>query len=102
MSWRTLQRWAAQYRPLGLTGLARAPRPDKAQRRLHPDLQLLIEGLALRRPPPTIATIARQVAEVADEQGWAAPGYTTVRDIVQGIDPAMVTLARKAGVVAQS
>ena len=29
---------------------------------MPPELQLLIEGLALRRPPPTIATVHRQAA----------------------------------------
>jgi hypothetical protein len=42
---------------------------------MPPELQLLIEGLALRRPPSTIATVHRQAAEVAREQGWPVPGY---------------------------
>ena len=62
---------------------------------MPPDLQLLIEGLALRRPPPTIATVHRQAAEVARAQGWPAPGYAAVYDVVQSIDPAMATLAHE-------
>jgi len=59
------------------------------------DLQLLIEGLALRRPPPTIATVHRQAAEVARAQGWPVPGYAAVYDVVTSIDPAMATLAHE-------
>jgi putative transposase len=57
------------------------------------ELQLLIEGLALRRPPPAVATVHRQVAGVAREQGWPVPGYAAVYDVVRSIDPAMATLA---------
>jgi len=92
---RTLRRWLAAYRAGGLAALARRPRSDRGTRRMPPDLQLLIEGLALRRPPPTIATVHRQAAEVARAQGWPAPGYAAVYDVVQSIDPAMATLAHE-------
>ena len=62
---------------------------------MPPELQLLIEGLALRRPPPTIATVHRQAAELARAQGWPAPGYAAVYDVVRSIDPAMTTLAHE-------
>lgn len=90
---RTLRRWLAAYRAGGLAALARRPRSDRGRRRMPPDHQLLIEGLALRRPPPTIATVHRQAAEVARKQGWPVPGYAAVYDIVRSIDPAMATLA---------
>src|SRR6266568_804967 len=92
---RTLRRWLAAYRAGGLAALARRPRSDRGTRRMPPELQLLIEGLALRRPPPTIATVHRQAAQVAREQGWAAPGYAAVYDLVRNIDPAMATLAHE-------
>jgi putative transposase len=92
---RTLQRWAARYRAGGLAGLARAGRADQGQRRIPAELRLLIEGLALRRPPPTVATICRQAAGVAREQGWPEPGYATVHAIVRGIDPGLAVLARE-------
>jgi putative transposase len=60
---------------------------------MPPELQLLIEGLALRSPPPTAATVQRQVAGVAREQVRPVPGYAAVYDVVPSIDPAMVTLA---------
>jgi transposase len=92
---RTLRRWLAAYRAGGLAALARRPRSDRGRRRMPPELQLLIEGLALRRPPPTVATVHRQAAEVAREQGWPAPGYAAVYDVVRSIDPAMATLAHE-------
>ena len=92
---RTLRRWLAAYRAGGLAALARRPRSDRGTRRMPPELQLLIEGLALRRPSPAIATVHRQAAEVARAQGWAAPGYAAVYDVVRNIDPAMATLAHE-------
>lgn len=74
---RTLQRWAARYRADGLAGLARCERADRGARRLPQELQLLIEGLALKRPPPSIATIHRDVTAVARQHGWPVPGYAT-------------------------
>jgi len=92
---RTLRRWLAVYRTGGLAALARRPRSDRGVRRMPPDLRLPIEGLALRRPPPTIATVHRKAAEVAREQGWPVPGYAAVYDVVRSIDPAMATLAHE-------
>jgi len=62
---------------------------------MPPELQLPIEGLALHRPPPTIATVHRQAAGLARAQGWPVPGYAAVYDVVQSIDPAMATLAHE-------
>jgi len=53
----------------------------------------LIEGLALRRPAPSIAHVHRQVVGAAVARGWAAPSYRTVHAIVSGLDRGMVTLA---------
>jgi putative transposase len=92
---RTAQRWLARYRADGLIGLARQPRRDQGRRRLPQELQLLIEGLALRRPAPTIAAVHRLVAEVARAHGWPQPSYSRVYDIVRSLDPALVTLAHE-------
>jgi putative transposase len=63
---RTLERWLAHYRREGFAGLARHRRRDRGQQRgLQPELKHVIEGLALRRPAPTIALVHRQVKEVA-------------------------------------
>lgn len=92
---RTLRRWLAAYRAGGLAALARRPRSDKGIRKMPPELKLLIEGLALHRPAPTTATVHRQVAGVAREQGWAVPSYAAVYDVVEAIDPAMAVLAHE-------
>lgn len=90
---RTAQRWVARYRAGGLAGLARQPRSDRRRRRLPAELQSLIEGLALRKPPPTAAYAHRQVVEVAAQKGWPAPSYDVVYDIMRQLDPGLVTLA---------
>ncbi|MGH2882299.1 MAG: helix-turn-helix domain-containing protein, partial [Solirubrobacteraceae bacterium] len=90
---RSAQRWLARYRADGLAGLARASRADAGRRRTRPELVALIEGLALRRPRPSVATIARRAGQAAAEHGWAVPAYSTVHAIVAELDPAMVTLA---------
>jgi len=91
---RTAQRWLAQYRTYGLAGLVRAPRADRGQhRRIAPELRRLIEGLALQRPPPSAATIHRQIGPIAVQHGWPAPSYTSVYALIQQLDPALVMLA---------
>lgn len=55
----------------------------------------LVEGLALRRPRPSVAFIHRQVLAVAARAGWSAPSYSTVYAIVRGLDPGLVTLAHE-------
>jgi len=55
---RTAQRWLAAYKADGAAGLARASRSDRAKRRRIPvELVTLIEGWALRRPPPRVAEV---------------------------------------------
>lgn len=90
---RTAQRWLSLYRAGGLVGLARADRIDRGRPRLPEQLVALIEGLALRRPPPSTAAIHRRVAEIAPEQGWPTPSYSTVYAIVAALDPGLRTLA---------
>jgi putative transposase len=93
---RTARRWVRQYRQRGLAGLARKARADRGtHRRLIPELHILIEGLALQTPPPTVAYVHRQVAAVAQERGWPVPSYHGVYAIVQQLDPALVTLAHE-------
>ncbi|MFD4357465.1 Mu transposase C-terminal domain-containing protein [Nocardia sp. NPDC058518] len=89
---RTAQRWLHRYRTFGLAGLA-PTRRRSTDRRTHPDLVRLIEGMALRRPRPSLAAITRRTARVAAEQGWVPVSYSTVRSIVTALDPAMLTLA---------
>lgn len=44
---RTARRWVECYRKNGLVGLVRKERNDKDERKLLPELQQIIEGLAL-------------------------------------------------------
>jgi len=90
---RTAQRWLARFQVDGLVGLARRPRRDRGARRLPDELVAVIEGLALRRPRPTIAFIHRQAAAAAVASGWPAPSYATVYAIVRALDPGLVALA---------
>jgi putative transposase len=95
----TVQRWVKNYRDQGLTGLANAERSDKGKSRNLPDQAIkLIEGLALQTPPLSFASIHRQVLKIAEEQGWKAPSYARVRQIIKKVEPALVTLAHKGAV----
>ena len=92
---RTAQRWAAAYRNQGLAGLVRAPRSDAGRRRVSEELRHLTEGLALRRPAPHLTWVHRRAVEVAKEQGWPVPSYSTVYAIARALDPALVVLAHE-------
>jgi putative transposase len=95
LSVRTLRYWVRQYREQGLAGLVRRPRSDRGRHHLPDALVDVIEGLALRRPAPSVASIQRQAAVVARAQGWSVPGYACVYAIVRRLDPALVTLAHE-------
>lgn len=95
LSYSTAQRWVRQYREQGLAGLARKPRSDQGTFRIQAELVPVIEGLALRKPPPSLASIHRQVEQIASGQGWPAPTYATVRNVVQRIDKGLLTLAQQ-------
>lgn len=92
---RTARRWLARYQADGPAGLARPLRPEAGTRTFPKALVELIEGMALAKPPPSIATIHRRLAGLAGERGWRTPSYGSVRDIVRRIDPAMLTLAHE-------
>ena len=91
---RTAQRWLARYRRDGVQGLTRLLRRDAGRRRLRPELVALIEGLGLKRPHRSAATIHRRAAEVASAEGWPIPSYAAVHAILATLDPAMVSLAQ--------
>lgn len=96
MSLSTVQRWIKSYREKGLAGLAPAARSDKGKSRRLPEQAItLVEGLALQTPPRSAAAIHRQVVQIANEQGWKPPCYERVRQIIKGLDPALVTMAHQ-------
>ena len=90
---RTARRWLAAYRADGAAGLSRSSRADRGGRRIQSELIELIEGFALRRPPPRIAEVHRAVTEVATGRGWPAPSYQSVRRIMKGLDRGLLALA---------
>src|SRR4051812_2074036 len=92
---RTARRWAAQYRREGLAGLARKERSDRGKRRLSDTLRQAIEGLALKKPPLSAASIHRQAITLAERLGEEAPGYDAVYSLVRELDPGLVTLAHE-------
>jgi putative transposase len=91
----TARVWVRRYRRDGLVGLAHKHRQDRDQRRMEPELQQIIEGLALQKTQPTAAAIYRQVKEIAQEKKWPVPSYSSVYDIVRSMDPALVKLAHE-------
>jgi putative transposase len=92
---RTARHWVDRYRKEGLPGLARKERGDKGKRKLTAALQQLIEGLALRRPRLSSATIHREVAETAKKLGQEPPSYKVVHAVIAKLEPALVTLAHE-------
>ena len=90
---RTLERWKARYRAHGFAGLEPPPRADAGTHRLPADLIRVIEGLALSKPRPSIATVHRKVTGICGIRDWPIPSYSVVWDIVRSLDPGMVTLA---------
>ena len=89
---RSARRWLHRYRQEGWEGLAPTPRPS-AGRKTDPRLIDVIEGMALRKPRPSLASITRRVTDLAAAQGFPPVSYTTVREIVSDLGPAMLTLA---------
>ena len=53
----------------------------------------LIEGMALRRPPPKAAEVHRAVSGIAAERGWPPVSYPVVRRIIAGLDRGLIALA---------
>jgi putative transposase len=92
---RTAQRWLMSYRRGGLAGLAPHARADRGTRQMPEELVAIIEGLALGRPAPSVAHVHRQVSTIALSRGWRVPSYATVRSIVLGIDPGLMTRAHE-------
>jgi putative transposase len=96
ISFRTAQRWVAQYQQFGLAALVRKKRDDSGQRRaVSAKIKEAIEGLALQKPPLTVATICRQVRQLAQDIGEPIPKYSVVYDIVRNLPADLLTLAHQ-------
>src|SRR6266436_10277278 len=70
---RSVPRWLARYRATGVAGLVRAPRSDTGHRKLPAELVEVIEGLALRKPRPSVAAMHRRMRELATQRQWTPP-----------------------------
>ena len=79
---RTVERWLARYRSLGLPGLVRSVRSDAAGHRLPGDIVTLIEGMGLKKPHASAAAIHRRISNIAKAQGWRGPSYSAVYAIL--------------------
>ena len=93
ISARTLQRWHQLYRSGGIAGLDPRRRSDAGVRRTASETVTFIERLALTRPRPALANLHRLAVTDARQRDLQAPSYSTVREIVRALDPALVTLA---------
>ena len=77
-------------------GVGAGGRSDVSKRRSIPaELVAIVEGLALRRPPPKVAEVHREAVRVAGERGWPAPSYAVTRRIVLGLDRGLLSLAHR-------
>jgi putative transposase len=91
----TAWRWVQRYRAAGLAGLGRKPRSDRSKRKLSPQLQQAIEGLALQNPRPSVATVHRKVMEAAEKLGEPPPSYSLVYALIRKLEPALLTMAHE-------
>jgi putative transposase len=55
----------------------------------------LIEGLALQRPPLTVAIIHRRVCELAHQHHLQPPSSSVVYDIMRKLPSGLTTLAHQ-------
>src|SRR5437660_1550565 len=83
---RSVQRWLARYRATGLAGLVRATRSDTGHRKLPAELVEVIEGMALRKPRPSVAAIHRRMP-----RGPSAVFLTCSMSIMAVISPARLS-----------
>ena len=96
VTFRTAQRWVAQYRQFGLAALARKTRIDSGERRTASQaLKQAVEGLALQKPPLPIAALYRQIRRSAQNLGEPIPSYSVVYDNVRSLPADLVTLAHE-------
>src|SRR5271170_468764 len=96
VTFRTLQRWVANYKRQGLAGLVRKERTDVGERRTTSSrMREAIEGLALEKPPLPLTSVHRQAKQFAQLIGDPAPTYWVVRDIALNLPNDLRTLAQQ-------
>jgi putative transposase len=92
---RTARRWVNRYRKNGLAGLARKSRADKAKHRISLQLQHAIEGLALKQPALSAASIHREAVAIAKTFGERPPSYSSVYALIRTLEPSLLTMAHE-------
>ena len=92
---RTARLWVNRYRKNGLAGLARKSRSDKDTRRISPQLQHVIEGLALKHPSLSAASIHREAVALAKKLGERPPSYSSIYALIRTLEPGLLTLAHE-------
>ena len=78
-----------------MAGLVRKSRSDKTKRLISLQLQHAIEGLALKQPVLSVASIHREAAAIAKKLGERPPGYASVYRLVRTLEPGLLTMAHK-------
>ena len=91
---RSVQRWLARYRAAGLVVWHERNDPIQAIASSLRNCVQVIEGMALRKPRPSIAAMHRSMTALATQRQWTPPSYGSVYGIVRHLSPAMVTLAQ--------
>ena len=92
---RTARLWVDRYRKHGLAGLARKSRSDKARRRISVQLQHAIEGLALKQPALSAASIHREAVGIAKKLGESPPSYSSVYALIRALEPGLLMMAHE-------
>ena len=88
----TAWRWVKNCRQFGITGLSRKTR-SKSGINVSGHLLKIIEGLALKTPRLSVASIQRAIKPVAAKNNEPIPSYSTIYRVVQAIDPSLLELA---------
>jgi putative transposase len=93
---KTVQRWVRRYREEQLVGLARRRRSDRGvRRRIPPECEQVIQGMALLSPGCSIAQMHREIMVLAKQRGWPEISYESVYGVVRAIPAALRVLAQE-------
>lgn len=96
LSLKTTSTWVSHYRQFGLAGLARKSRTDKGNRRAcSTNMNNFLEGLHLKKPHLSNASLYRQARQLAEKNQEALPSYRTVCSIINQIPTPLLTLAQE-------
>jgi putative transposase len=96
ISLKTVSTWITQYRKLGLIGLSKKSRLDKGTRRsCTTEIKHFIEGLHLKKPHLSYASLYRQVREYTQKNNKPFPCYRTLCSIINRLPKPLTVLAQE-------